>query len=308
MPDHEPQSPASFLASPDEALNAPAEEFLYVACLHEGTGVEAPDYLAIVDVDAGLGHLREGHPRAADAERRATSSTTTAGIAAARRCHGPERSHLIVPGFRSSRIHIVDVETTRAGRGSRRSSSPRRSSAQTGLHPAAHGALHAGRQRRDLDARRRRGRRPGRLRRSRREDVRDRAAGRTAAGVRRSTTTSGTSPARTSWSRSEWGEPNTYERRVQPGGRPGGKYGHRLHFWDLAERTLEQTIDLGEQRPHPARGAAGCTTRRPRRASSAPRSRARCGAGIAERRRGRRSRSSRSSRTRSRAGRSRCRG
>ena len=24
-------------------------------------------------------------------------------------CHGPDRSHLIVPGFRSSRIHVVDV-------------------------------------------------------------------------------------------------------------------------------------------------------------------------------------------------------
>ena len=24
-------------------------------------------------------------------------------------CHGPDRSHLIVPGFRSSRIHIVNV-------------------------------------------------------------------------------------------------------------------------------------------------------------------------------------------------------
>src|ERR1700754_4770155 len=26
-------------------------------------------------------------------------------------CHGPDRSHLIVPGFRSSRIHVVDVAT-----------------------------------------------------------------------------------------------------------------------------------------------------------------------------------------------------
>ena len=24
-------------------------------------------------------------------------------------CHGPDRSHLIVPGFRSSRIHILNV-------------------------------------------------------------------------------------------------------------------------------------------------------------------------------------------------------
>ena len=38
-PDQE-NTPASFFASPAEAACAPAEEFLYVACLHEGTGVD----------------------------------------------------------------------------------------------------------------------------------------------------------------------------------------------------------------------------------------------------------------------------
>ena len=31
--------PASFYASPQAALQAPPEEFLYLACLHEGTDV-----------------------------------------------------------------------------------------------------------------------------------------------------------------------------------------------------------------------------------------------------------------------------
>ena len=43
--------PRSFYASPAEAVQAPAEEFLYVACLHEGTGVSKPDFLAVVDAD-----------------------------------------------------------------------------------------------------------------------------------------------------------------------------------------------------------------------------------------------------------------
>ena len=47
------QRPASFYASPAEAQQAPAEEFLYVACLHEGTGVDAPDFLAVVDAEHG---------------------------------------------------------------------------------------------------------------------------------------------------------------------------------------------------------------------------------------------------------------
>jgi hypothetical protein len=40
-------------ASPAEATRAPAEEFLYVACLHEATGVEQPDFIAVVEVDEG---------------------------------------------------------------------------------------------------------------------------------------------------------------------------------------------------------------------------------------------------------------
>ena len=48
-------SSTSFFASPKEALKARPEEFLYLACLHEGTGVEAPDFLAVVDAEAGRG-------------------------------------------------------------------------------------------------------------------------------------------------------------------------------------------------------------------------------------------------------------
>jgi len=40
-------------ASPQDALSAPPEEFLYLACLHEGTGVDAPDFIAVVDAESG---------------------------------------------------------------------------------------------------------------------------------------------------------------------------------------------------------------------------------------------------------------
>jgi len=46
-------SPASFYESPQAALHAEPEEFLYLACLHEGTGVEEPDFLAVVDARDG---------------------------------------------------------------------------------------------------------------------------------------------------------------------------------------------------------------------------------------------------------------
>ena len=56
-------------ASPQEAMKAPREEFLYVACLYEGTGIREPDFLAVVDVNPRVGHLSTDHPPDADAQR-----------------------------------------------------------------------------------------------------------------------------------------------------------------------------------------------------------------------------------------------
>ena len=62
---HEHVKPTSFHSSPEQALQAAPEEFLYLACLHEGTGIEKPDFLAVVDAETG----RIVH-ETADAERR----------------------------------------------------------------------------------------------------------------------------------------------------------------------------------------------------------------------------------------------
>src|SRR6266567_4113121 len=46
---------------------------------------------------------------------------------------------------------------------------------------------------------------------------------------------------------SEWGTPSMIEDGVNPELLLGQKYGHRLHFWDLAAGKLRQTVDLGAQ-------------------------------------------------------------
>ena len=38
-------------ASPQVAREQPPEQFAYVACLYEGTGIDRPDFIAVVDVD-----------------------------------------------------------------------------------------------------------------------------------------------------------------------------------------------------------------------------------------------------------------
>jgi selenium-binding protein 1 len=46
---------------------------------------------------------------------------------------------------------------------------------------------------------------------------------------------------------SEFGEPNAYEGGFDIDDVGAGRYGQRLHFWNLDDRSLEQTIDLGEE-------------------------------------------------------------
>jgi hypothetical protein len=53
MTSNRESNPTSFYASPQEARHATPEEFLYLACLHKGSGVEAPDFLAVVDAENG---------------------------------------------------------------------------------------------------------------------------------------------------------------------------------------------------------------------------------------------------------------
>jgi len=84
-------------------MKAPEEEFLYLACLNEGTDVEKPHFLAVVDAERGEIVHETPMPNVGDELHHFGWNRCSSA------CHGPDRSHLIVPGFRSSRVHIVDV-------------------------------------------------------------------------------------------------------------------------------------------------------------------------------------------------------
>src|SRR5262245_17214502 len=97
-------------ASPQEAMKAPHEEFLYVACLREGTGVREPDFLAAVDVHPDsdtCGQIvhRTVLPNVGDEPHHFGWQTCSSS----HHCCGLQRQYLVVPGFRSSRVHIMDV-------------------------------------------------------------------------------------------------------------------------------------------------------------------------------------------------------
>jgi methanethiol oxidase len=161
-------------------------------------------------------------------------------------CHGPDRSHLVVPGFRSSRLHVVNV-----------ADNPRRPWVEKVIEPGElvektgytrphtvhcmpgdnivvsmlgdrNGAGAGGFA--VLDART--------------FEVQGRWEN---GGARpRSNYDFWYQPRQNVLISSEFGEPNAYEHGFDIADVGAGRYGRRVHFWDLAERRLAQTLDLGE--------------------------------------------------------------
>ena len=233
--------PDSFHASPTEAIQAPAEEFLYVACLHEGTGVDAPDFLAVVDAEEGRIIHETPMPNVGDELHHYGWNRCSSA------CHGPDRSHLIVPGFRSSRIHIVNVSDDPRKPAIEKVIEPEEIIGETGLSRPH--TVHC---------------MPGdNVVLSMLGDADGNATcgfavldaktfeikGRWENGGERPPMNYDFwyQPRKNVLVSSEFGAPNAYEKGFDLEDVGAGHYGQRMHFWNLAERTLEQSIDLGEQ-------------------------------------------------------------
>jgi len=233
-------SAKSFHSSPAEAIAAPPEEFLYLACLHTGTGVDKPDFLAVIDAESGTIVHETPMPHVGDELHHFGWNRCSSA------CHGPDRSHLVIPGFRSSRIYVVDVATD-----------PRRPRiekvveadelvAKTG-YTRPH-TVHC---------------MPG-------ENVVVSMLGDSDGGggggfavldaktfeVKGRWENGGPKPSlnydfwyqprRNVLVSSEFGEPNAYEEGFDPADVAAGRYGRHIHFWNLEERRLEQSVDLGD--------------------------------------------------------------
>ncbi len=231
----------SFHASPQEALAAPAEEFLYVACLREGTGVRAPDSLAVLDAESGEVVHETPMPNIGDELHHFGWNRCSSA------CHGPDRSHLIVPGFRSSRIYVLDV----AG-------DPRRPRIEKVIEPAEVAEKTGYTRPHTVHCM------PGdNVVISMLGDTQGNGAGGFAVLDAKTLELKGRwenggerpgmnydfwyQPRHNVLISSEFGEPNAYEEGFDIEDVGAGRYGQRLHFWDLAERRRTQTIDLGER-------------------------------------------------------------
>jgi selenium-binding protein 1 len=235
--------PSTLYGSPAEALNAQPEDLLYVACLQ--TGAQAPDFLAVVDTDPASGDYgsvihETPMPNVGDELHHYGWNRCSSA------CHGPDRSHLIVPGFRSSRIHILDVARDPRRPRIEKVIEPEELLRRTG-YTRPH-TVHC---------------MPGdNIVVSMLGDSEGQAVGGFAVLDAKTFEVKGRwedggehpafnydfwyQPRKNTLVSSEFAAPNAYEPGFDLEDVAAGRYGQRIHFWDLADRRLEQTIDLGE--------------------------------------------------------------
>lgn len=233
-------------ASPEEAMQAEPEKILYAIALYGGTGIQAPDYLATIDVDPAS-------PTYAQVVHRTVmpgldDELHHFGWNACSSCHHDEskaRRFLIVPGFRSGRIHILDTADERAPR-LHKVIEPEEIKAKTNLgsphtvHCLADGhvmisMLGDGE-----------GNGPGGFLLL---DEDFNLAGRwesKAEGMKYNYDF-WYQPRHNVMISSEFAAPNTYFPGFQLDDVMANKYGHHLHFWDWQKHELTQSIDLGQE-------------------------------------------------------------
>jgi methanethiol oxidase len=243
---HEGHDHGRTYATPKEAMKSPREELAYVVGVHVGTkskdGAAQPDFLATIDMNpesktySQIVH-RLPMPNAGD-------ELHHFGWNACASCHGERaRTHLIVPGLRSSRIHIIDTTKPREPK-IVKVIEPSEVIAKTKLtaphtvHCRSDGTIMIsmlGNEKGDA---------PGGFLLL---DDKFNIAGRWEADLKGMNYNYDFwyQPRHNVMVSSEWGAPNTTRPGFKLEDVKAGKYGQHLHFWDFEKRTISQSIDMG---------------------------------------------------------------
>ncbi|MEL6288062.1 MAG: selenium-binding family protein [Pseudomonadota bacterium] len=233
-------------ASPAEAMKAPKEKLLYCVALYTGTGIEKPDYIATIDVDPKskkFGKIihRCEMPNIGD-------ELHHIGWNACSSCHedsSKERKYLIVPGVRSSRIHILDTATD--------PKKPRIHKVIEGSEIAEKTNLSAPHTVHCLgsdiiismlgDAK---GNAPGGFLHLN-EDFEIVGRWEKDLGEMNYNYDFWYQPRHNTMVSSEWAAPNTFMPGFDLDDVAGDKYGHHIHFWDFKGKKVRRSVDLGEE-------------------------------------------------------------
>ena len=239
----------SFYPSPGMAMAAEPETLAYVAMLNPDP--QRPDALAVVDLAPGSSSYGQmvsqvDMPGAGDELHHFGWNACSSCLCPYSPHPHMERRYLVVPGMRSSRIHILDtkpdprqprlVKVIDGGEIGRRTGYSRPHTAHCGpdgIYLNALGAVDGGG--------------PGGIFVLDAETFEVRGPWEADRGPQHLAYDFWWHLGHDTMITSEWGTPDMVENGVNPELLLGGKYGHALHVWDLRRRTHQQTLDLGAE-------------------------------------------------------------
>jgi selenium-binding protein 1 len=240
----------TFYPSPKLAIQAPKENLAYVAALN-ANGAHKPDALVVVDVDPQSKSYaqivgRVDMPNVGDELHHFGWNACSSALCPYAAHPHMERRYLVVPGLRSSRIHIIDTKPDPRKPQIVKVIEPKEVAERTGysrphtLHCGPDGIYISALGSPTGDG-------PGGI--FALDHYTFEPLGRWE--VDRGPQYFGYDFA---WHlgydtavTSEWGTPNMVENGVNPELLLAGKYGHQIHFWDLRKRRHVQSIDLGAE-------------------------------------------------------------
>jgi methanethiol oxidase len=242
----------TFYPSPRAAMQAPAEQLAYVAILNVGqNGTRRPDALAVLDLDPQSSSYaslvgRLDMPHVGDELHHFGWNACSSALCPYAPHPHVERRYLIVPGLRSSRIHVLDtqpdprqprlvkvIEPDELARKTGYSRPHTSHCGPDGIYMSALGSPS--------------GDGPGGVFVLDHESFEVKRAWEADHGPQYLAYDFWWHLGQDTLISSEWGTPNMVEGGVNPELLLAGKYGHQIHLWDLRSRKHVQSLDLGPE-------------------------------------------------------------
>jgi methanethiol oxidase len=242
----------TFYPSPRSAAAAPPEELAYVVTLNTGSnGDRRPDALNVIDLKPGSATYgtrvgRLDMPNLGDELHHFGWNACSSALCPWAPHPHVERRYLLVPGLRSSRIHVIDVkddptapklakvvesQTLETRTGYSRPHTVH--CGPDGIYVSALGAPDGGG--------------PGGVLLLDHDDFEPLGRWEVDRGPQELAYDVWWNIGYDTLLTSEWGTPSMVEDGVNPELLLGGRYGHHLHVWDLRRRRHTQAIDLGAE-------------------------------------------------------------
>ena len=242
----------TFYTSPREASQAPPETLGYVVTLNVPSNGDArPDALSVLDLDsssATYGQIvgRLDMPNVGDELHHFGWNACSSCLCPWAPHPHMERRYLLVPGLRSTRMHVIDVKEDRHQPKLVKVVEPDEIASKAGYsrphttHCGPDGIYVSALGNPDGDG-------PGGIFLLDHEDFSVKGAWEADRGPQELAYDFWWHLGHDRVISSEWGTPKMVEDGLNPDLLLGGKYGHQLHVWDMKSRSNLQTIDLGPE-------------------------------------------------------------